>query len=47
MNADELKEWLKGDDSTSSGWHRDDDGSGETIGHERYTSLQSWLHILT
>jgi hypothetical protein len=40
MNADELKEWLKGDDSSSSGWQRDDN-SGETIGHERYASLQS------
>ncbi|KAF2277366.1 uncharacterized protein EI97DRAFT_500346 [Westerdykella ornata] len=33
MTADELKEWLKGEDSTSSGWKKDD-GSSETIGHE-------------
>lgn len=34
MNADELKQWLEGDESMSSGWQKDD-GSGETIGHER------------
>ncbi|KAI9806938.1 MAG: hypothetical protein M1833_002596 [Piccolia ochrophora] len=33
MSAGELEEWLKGDDSTQSGWSKDD-GSGETIGHE-------------
>jgi len=33
MSASELEEWLKGEDSTSSGWSKDD-GSGETIGHE-------------
>jgi hypothetical protein len=35
MSADELKEWLKGEDSAGSGWSKNDD-SGETIGHERY-----------
>jgi hypothetical protein len=35
MSASELEEWLKEESSTSSGWAKDD-GSGETIGHERY-----------
>ena len=35
MSADELKEWLGSEESTGSGWSKDD-GSGETIGHERY-----------
>jgi hypothetical protein len=34
IDATELKQWLAGDDSTSSGWSKSD-GSGETIGHER------------
>ncbi|KAI9811323.1 MAG: hypothetical protein M1827_005482 [Pycnora praestabilis] len=33
MTAGELEEWLKGNESTSSGWSKDD-GSGETVGHE-------------
>ncbi|KAH7336637.1 hypothetical protein BKA65DRAFT_596591 [Rhexocercosporidium sp. MPI-PUGE-AT-0058] len=33
MTAAELEKWLEGEDSTSSGW-RKDDGSGETIGHD-------------
>lgn len=33
MTAKELTEWLKGDDSTSAGWEKDD-GSGESIGHD-------------
>ncbi|OTA07191.1 hypothetical protein A9Z42_0080690 [Trichoderma parareesei] len=33
MTAQELKEWLKGDDSTSAGWSKDD-GSGESVGHD-------------
>ena len=37
MSAQELKDWLSQEDSTSSGWSKDD-GSGETIGHERYGS---------
>lgn len=35
MTADELKDWLGKDESAGSGWSKDD-GSGETIGHERY-----------
>jgi len=35
MSADELKEWLGSEESAGSGWSKDD-GSGETIGHERY-----------
>ncbi len=35
MTADELEKWLKEEQSETSGWSRDD-GSGETIGHERY-----------
>lgn len=34
MTASELKKWLEGEDSTSSGWAKDD-GSGETVGHDR------------
>lgn len=34
MSADELKDWLQGDESSESGWSKDD-GSGETVGHER------------
>ena len=33
MTASELKEWLKSESSTSSGWSKDD-GSGETVGHD-------------
>lgn len=33
MEPDELKKWLCGDASLSSGWPKNDD-SGETIGHE-------------
>lgn len=33
VTAKELKEWLKGDDSTSAGWDKDD-GSGESVGHD-------------
>ena len=35
MSSGELETWLKGDASTGSGWTKDD-GSGETVGHERY-----------
>jgi len=38
MSAPELEEWLKTDSSTESGWSKDD-GSGETIGHDRYLSI--------
>lgn len=33
VTAKELKDWLKGDDSTSAGWEKDD-GSGESVGHD-------------
>ena len=33
MTASELKKWLEGEASTSSGWSKDD-GSGESVGHE-------------
>jgi hypothetical protein len=35
MSASELESWLKQEDSTNSGWSKDD-GSGESIGHERF-----------
>ena len=35
MSASELGEWLKGESSQGAGWSKGD-GSGETIGHERY-----------
>ena len=38
MTAQELKDWLSQEDSTSSGWSKDD-GSGETVGHERCVAL--------
>jgi hypothetical protein len=34
MTADELEQWLKEPGSQESGWSKDD-GSGESIGHER------------
>ena len=34
MSASELKKWLGSEDSAGAGWSKDD-GSGETIGHER------------
>ena len=33
MTAGELEEWLKQEQSESSGWEKGD-GSGETVGHE-------------
>lgn len=38
MTASDLETWLKSDDSTGAGWSKDD-GSGETIGHERLVGL--------
>lgn len=38
MTADELEEWLKGSGSRESGWAKED-GSGESIGHERRVSV--------
>jgi Protein of unknown function (DUF3140) len=35
MTSDELEAWLKDEQSSSSGWSKSD-GSGETIGHERF-----------
>lgn len=35
MTADELEKWLKSDKSKESGWSKSD-GSGESIGHERW-----------
>jgi len=40
MTAEELEAWLKGDDSQTSGWSKDD-GSGESVGHERSGNLCS------
>lgn len=37
MSSDELEEWLKEEQSEGSGWSKDD-GSGETVGHERFVS---------
>jgi len=45
MTASELEEWLKEESSTSSGWSKDD-GSGETIGHERCAILFSFPILL-
>jgi len=36
MSASALETWLKTEDSTSSGWSKED--GSETIGHERFTS---------
>lgn len=33
MSAKELEDWLKTENSSGSGWAKDD-GSGETIGHD-------------
>lgn len=35
MSASDLEDWLESEASESAGW-RKSDGSGETIGHERY-----------
>ena len=35
MSAEELEAWLGGEESAGAGWAKDD-GSGETIGHERF-----------
>lgn len=34
MTAEELESWLKEEPSQGSGWSKDD-GSGETVGHDR------------
>lgn len=38
MTPSELRDWLGSDESAGAGWTKDD-GSGETIGHERYGSM--------
>ena len=35
MTANELEKWLKEGSSRESGWSKSD-GSGESVGHERY-----------
>ena len=35
MTAKDLTDWLGSEESVGAGWSKDD-GSGETIGHERY-----------
>lgn len=40
MPPDELQSWLEEPQSESSGWR---DGSGETVGHERYSALIPYL----
>jgi len=42
MTADELEKWLKGSASKETGWPKDD-GSGESVGHERQVTLASSL----
>ena len=46
MSSEELEDWLKSEGSTSSGWNKDD-GSGETIGHDRYVSCAECSNILS
>jgi len=45
LSPEELKEWLGSDESAGSGWDKDD-GSGETIGHERQDSRLSHSNML-
>jgi len=40
MTAQELKDWLGSDESAGAGWSKDD-GSGETIGHERFYTIRT------
>jgi hypothetical protein len=42
MSASELEEWLKSEESTGAGWSKDD-GSGETIGHDRLVFIKANL----
>ena len=37
MTSSELEEWLKQQESEDAGWSKGD-GSGETVGHDRYTA---------
>lgn len=46
MSPNELRDWLKKEQSTSAGWTND--SGDETIGHERYFEFQvvgSWDDI--
>ena len=38
MSAKELQDWLGQEESAGAGWDKDD-GSGETIGHERQVNI--------
>lgn len=38
MSSSELEDWLKEEQSEGSGWAKDD-GSGETVGHERCVAI--------
>lgn len=45
MSAKELKDWLGSEESTGAGWSKDD-GSGETIGHDRYAIEDHvWIRV--
>ena len=45
MSADELTDWLGKEESAGAGWDKDD-GSGETIRHERYFPLCPAKYLL-
>ena len=44
MSASDLESWLKEDSSEFAGWSKDD-GSGETVGHERYVPTVKYIMI--
>lgn len=46
MDPDQLKEWLGSDESARAGWSKDD-GSGESIGHERCVPTCIVMSILS
>lgn len=46
MTAQELEDWLKTEEAESSGWSKDD-GSGESVGHERYVRTTVTITITT
>ncbi|KAG8412616.1 hypothetical protein J3459_015833 [Metarhizium acridum] len=43
MSAAELEKWLKSGDSQAAGWSKEDDGGGESVGHD---SGRKIVHIL-
>lgn len=43
MTADELQEWLGGEESQKSGWTNDSSSGGETVGHESGRRIVSIL----